>query len=361
METLQEAVKADPENPKPHFEMGIAYDHSHQLDMAVKELTFALNHWRMPYERLDKADTLNWLGVVYYQKEEKEKAASLWREALALDPQNPDPQVNLASIAADTDSDHSIAELEKILVKFPGDVHLLGTIGMAYIKKKDYQKAAQYFYNLLEKHVLTPSLKNKARIIPQVPEFYLRHNLGVAYLYLHEGTRAIFQFEKVRSLNPLDSNVYGDMAEAYFQTHAYAAAVETVREGLKFKSNDPQLYAILGNSYHELGKTDEMIAAYQQAAQYATDKEMKIGLTKNIASAELNKKQYGTVIKLLEDVTRWTNQDSEAYQLLGYAYLQTKRYSEARHAYEKALQLKPSDKYSKEGMRYLDYVKKSGR
>ncbi len=80
-------ILKDPLTPEEHLNLGVAYENKGEFTPAVKEYELAAK--KLPLALL-------YLGNVYFQKQEWEKAEGYYRKAMRKDPRNSDTHNNLA-------------------------------------------------------------------------------------------------------------------------------------------------------------------------------------------------------------------------------------------------------------------------
>jgi len=80
-------VLKDPLTPEEHLNLGVAYERNGELDPAVREYRWASKTLPVAYL---------YLGNVYFQKNEWQKAEAYYKKAIKKDPKNADAYNNLA-------------------------------------------------------------------------------------------------------------------------------------------------------------------------------------------------------------------------------------------------------------------------
>jgi len=95
------AVELDPDDPRTHYNLGIALVHQRQFDQAIAHLLQTLR--RMPQsidKQYDLARLHCQLGTAYLYKEQFDQARVHLTKAMNLDPNNANPIYNLAVVCA---------------------------------------------------------------------------------------------------------------------------------------------------------------------------------------------------------------------------------------------------------------------
>jgi len=82
--------------------------------------------------RADDAESFNAIGLVYVQTGDDEKAAAVFRKAIALQPEYADAHQNLGAVLASTDNSEAVRELERALKLQPGMAKAQYNLALAY-------------------------------------------------------------------------------------------------------------------------------------------------------------------------------------------------------------------------------------
>ena len=144
--------------------------------------------------------------------------------------------------------EHSLKALEIS----PTFVRTYYEIAQAYLNKKDYQKAIEWFEKV---KVLNPEVK--------LSHWYL----GITYAQKGDLNKAAQVIES--SGYPYKDSETDSlrMIEIYFRLGDYRKLSEIYEALIKLNSKDPQYYASLAAAYKQIGEIDKAIKAAQTAAQ----------------------------------------------------------------------------------------------
>lgn len=167
-----------------HYKMGSAYFESHEIPLALKELTNCL--------QLDpenkQAHYL--LGFIYQGRRDYPKAISHYEEALRIDPQYHFARNNLGTVYLTMERwDDAIAEFEALLEEplYPTPELAHNNLGWALLQRRSYQRALEHFK-------MATFLK---------PQMCLAHNnLGLTYISLQNHGEAMNSFGEAVRLCP---------------------------------------------------------------------------------------------------------------------------------------------------------------
>ena len=125
-------------------------------------------------------------------------------------------------------------------------------VAQAYLNKKDYQKAIEWFEKAVE---LNPEVK--------ISHWYL----GITYAQkgdLNKAVQVIESFGYPYKDSETDSL---RMVEIYFKLGNYRKLAEIYEALVKLSPRNPQYYASLAAAYKQTGERDKAIKAAQTAAQ----------------------------------------------------------------------------------------------
>ncbi len=228
----------------------------------------------------------------------------------------------------------AIAEFEKVLAEYPEHPDSWKYVGLSYYQLKDFGAAIAPLEKALElkrkDNRLDPDLfralaqshlaKNQFdKALPYVETLTKSqanvavnfHLLGVVYSNLNRPEEAAEAFRKASKLDPKDADSFYFLAVQQFRTGKLTETIATLRAGLVTQPQNAEMLGLLAETLlrYAGAETDERKATtlYDEATRVATN------------------------LKNVKD-------DSAASELLGRAYLATKRYPQAEAALSKAVE-----------------------
>jgi Flp pilus assembly protein TadD len=152
--------------------------------------------------------------------------------------------------------DDAIDSYKKALLIYPKLQGAHRQLGLAYLRKKDYQNAAPEFEKASAEETMTYGLAN---------------NLGVSYLALEDYKKAETSFLMATQLNPQYALAYFNLATLYLRTGDPAKAADFFEKYLSYKPEDvaaAQTYAMV---LVQLKRWDQAASMLQQIANFAPD------------------------------------------------------------------------------------------
>ncbi len=143
-------------------------------------------------------------------EEEADEGDLLQQAAPTLPEGTPDTHDGAAGGTTTSNSQRTMAELDRALERNPKSVHTYAQRGEAYAARKEYRRAIADFDRALE-------------LARQDASLYAKR--GEAYLLLREYRRAIADFDRALELAPQDASLYARRGEAYLLLREYRRAL----------------------------------------------------------------------------------------------------------------------------------------
>lgn len=391
----QQAIKADPNNEKAHYNLGISYLNDQKFDQAIPEFARCL--------QLDSkdADAKGYLelcqGIVARSKGDYASAISHFQNTLKINPNDPNAKHLLIQCQAKVFMDEkkyteAVAVLNEIVQEDPKNFSALQNLGVIYFQQKDYKKAVENwtravklredpriykflgfsYYNLgdfnnaIENYnksiKLETSLAPKDQDTDSLDETY--YDLGVAYLDNASFDEAAEAFENASKVNPKDSNAAVAQAQAneaavnthlekasnYMLNSQYTDAISEANNILKLDSNNKQAQGFIGDAQAKLGvEVDKHYVAGKADLKKGNTlqalNEWNLALT-----MDPNNEKVQKAIKALN-----VNRTSRIKALIseGDQYYQGQDYSDALVNYNKAKEIDPRNSLVKGRLKKL--------
>ena len=160
------------------------------------------------------------LAICYERMNDWENAEIHLQRALAKDPDQPDVLNYLAygRLERGLSPEKAKKMIERALARVSDSPHIVDSLGWAYFKMKEYDKAVQY-------------LENAATALPQDP--VINDHLGDAYWHAGRKTEAVFQWKRALKYNE-DGQQDADLIQAKIERGYHAGkaiAAETAPRG----------------------------------------------------------------------------------------------------------------------------------
>jgi tetratricopeptide (TPR) repeat protein len=114
--SFEEALRYYDTDPSAHLGLGLAYFHLHDDKYAERELT------RVSELKPDMSEPYQWLGEIYYRKDDLESAVSYWEKAVELNPSASNLKARLDRIKKEhqTEKDFNRDVTSHFLIKYEG-------------------------------------------------------------------------------------------------------------------------------------------------------------------------------------------------------------------------------------------------
>ncbi|HUG70174.1 MAG TPA: tetratricopeptide repeat protein [Pirellulaceae bacterium] len=281
---LQDAARAEPENPLVHNCLGITYRALGQPQEAIRsyERAFAA--------KPDYFEAYNNLGIVYEASGNHAAAANAYKKAIELKP------------------DFAAA---------------FNNLGNVLTKQGSYAEAAA---NLLEAQRLQPNFV--AAI----------NNRGLALRSLGRLSEAEESFRQVIRLQPGFAEAYVNLGNVFVTTNRLDQAEECFRLAVRSRPQFALAHGGLGSALLKQGRADEACRCYEKALEIdATFADASFGLGN--ACKELGR--LTQAVSAYERAVAHQPQHAEAFNNLGNVLGMMGKIEEATRCFEKAVSAKP--------------------
>ncbi|MGA3065502.1 MAG: tetratricopeptide repeat protein [Tepidisphaeraceae bacterium] len=199
----------------------------------------------------NNADAIHLLGILYGQSDRSERAAEMFRRALAIKPQWPEAHSNLGNVLqALGQYPQSIAAYQQALSLRPNFPECLSNFSNALRSCGEFDQAIAAARKALE-------------LRPAYPKAYV--NLGLAYQGKGDQNQAIAAYQKALALQPDLAEAHANLGTALNLARRVDEAIVACREAIRLRPNLADAHLNLGNALESAGRLEESLAAYDRA------------------------------------------------------------------------------------------------
>jgi len=331
-----------------------------KASVAAFRKAFALSSGRGS-RRMKASNYINY-GVSLGLNGQTDEAVAVYREALALEPDNATAHSNLGnSLAVLGQTDQAISALERAIRLQPDFAKAHNKLGVLWFKKRQWKRAIASFKRAVAFH-------------PDDPAY--RVNLGNAYHGNSETNRAVAAYEKAIQLDPNRVDAWNNLGVIEFDRKAWDRAIAAFERTAVLDPGNASAHTNLGNAHAEKGNRDQAIAAYETALEiqprnvqvlewlallYRDAKKMDraIELFERAVELKPEARRYATLARLYgqngqqekriaacRNAVELAPRDPIAAYNYGFACQQSGRLDEAIAAYRKAIEIDPENAWA---------------
>ncbi len=352
VDTLQQALKYDPDNAVGHYQLGIAFDQQRNDARAEAEWQEAMRL------RPDLTDAARALAAVEIRRGDVDALARTSEQIIASAPQSADGYL-LRGLAAMNRQKYADAEqdLRKASTLAPQSPAPDVQMGNLRAMQKQNAEALKFYQQALGKDaanidglrgIMNVYLGQKqpdqaiaaanAQIAkaPNVSGFY--DLLGTAlFVSKKDYQGADTAFRKSMEVDPNNFDAILKLGQAMVAEGSVDQALATYQEALKKNPRDAAICILAGEMYESKGSWDQAKAMYQQALTIEPDNALA---SNNLAYVILN--QGGNVdvaLAMAQTARRGMPDSPNAADTLGWAYYQKGIYQSAIDMFQESLRL----------------------
>jgi tetratricopeptide (TPR) repeat protein len=238
--------------------------------------------------RPDSTAVLISLAIACFEAQQYEKALGVARKTLTVDPKNAGAHQMLGkSYFMLGDVGNSIGELEKAAKLAPDDIDVAYTLGIAYLRNRQFAEAKQLYNSMVgrfggrpqlhmvigrayrQSGLLAESAEEFRRAIALDPHFPRSHYyLGLTYL-LDEGQSKIaealeeFKIEVAANPDEFFANYY--LGVVYNYQRKWEPAITYLQKASTIQPNNPDPYFQLGQAYQESDQHERAVEVLRKS------------------------------------------------------------------------------------------------
>ena len=253
VQSLLDAIKANPKDATAHFNLGVAYFNDQKYDSAIPEFQKCLeinSGDKQAREMLESSQ-----GISAYFQKNYSSAVDHLQNALKVNPQNPNANLLLADSYVQL---KQYPNAEKALKDYSltspqGKEKASEVLSKIYMDQKRYQEAVIELKNIVDANP-----KN----------FEANENLGVAYFQMKDYKDAARYWENAARLRK-DAQTYKFLGFSYYNLGDFNNAIDNYKRSIAIeKTKDPKDQNVdsLGETYYNLAVAYNDYASYDKAA-----------------------------------------------------------------------------------------------
>lgn len=144
-------------------------------------------------------------------------------------------------------------------------------------------------------------LQRSVDIYPKFADAY--NQMGVAYYRRKDYQKAFEKYQLALNANPSDATIHNNLGTVLFETGQYQEAINAFSQAIRYKKDYPEAYANLGSAYGMLKQYDNAISYLLQAVKYDPSYAQAyffLGITYRFKGDEANAQIYLNKAKALD-------------------------------------------------------------
>ncbi|HKD64987.1 MAG TPA: tetratricopeptide repeat protein [Candidatus Acidoferrales bacterium] len=285
IEPLQKAAALLPDEARPQFLLGWAYERSGKAQLAVE-------HYRAAENLDEKNSDIHFaLGRVLLTSNQPAEAETEFRAAIASDSSNAQAHLGLSqALAAQKESEEAAAELKTYLEAQPNDseARVSRALALAKLDKNEdalaeLDRAAgsnqeslsalrlrgQILFQLKRYDDAISVLEKAAKLAPQDAD--IRAQIGHVYLEKHAYPNAARELLVAFKMNPQSNDVLGEVVAAEYLGKNYESALKALDLLAQREELPMGTVFIRATCYDKLGQVAQALDWYQKFLQLNKD------------------------------------------------------------------------------------------
>ncbi|MBN1757396.1 MAG: tetratricopeptide repeat protein [Chitinispirillaceae bacterium] len=317
--TFEVLMGLSPDDPKIYLALG-------KYNLKSRRYDEALRQFEKSSKLKNSAAAHEGYAQAAFELKKYDLARDAAQAALTIDKQARDARMVLALVHMNNGNFSGAKDqFESLLKSDPDNATLLEHLANCYGELK-----------------LTDKLVTIDRKIAAMNNANTASRMRLARYYAANGNtaEALRYYRELYFLLPKDTAVLRPLSFLAKKNGLTVEAVKYTQQYLTVNPNDAEAHRDLGDLYYEQKNLDGALAEYRTALKLDPS---ITGFHKRYAEIVMAKGQQEEVIKALAGVIKSGSADVSTYMTLGLIYQKKKKYIDAVEAYQKALQLEPSN------------------
>lgn len=270
------------------------------------------------------ADALHLLGVAAHQRQQHATAVEWIQQAIAVNRTAQSYHCNLgAALRALGRLDEAVDCFREALRLDPGFAGAQYNLGMTRDSQGNRAAAIEHF-------------REAIRLNPQFADAY--NNLGIALTSSGECDEAISCFRQAIRISPGFSNAYFNLGNVLHRAGRLDEAIESFRASIRLNPGVPEAHNNLGLALQEREQCAAAATCFEQAVRlnprYAA-------AYSNLGSVRQLQQDWDGAIASFQQATRLSPHNADLYYNLATALQRQKRIGEATETFRRALEIDP--------------------
>ncbi len=325
-------LRSNPNNFEACLLLGDSYTKTKQYNKAINNYKYVLEKDK------DNTNALSRIADLYILRRDKKLAVPIYQKLIELSKDEAEKRslrLLLTTLFFELrDWDNLITEANLIMDAYPNDKSILFYLKKAYLICEDITNAIDVTKRLLE---LDPY--NTKHYEDLIALSYRAKDYEKVHEYCEEAL-------KIRNCNQSYINNY--KAKAYIHQKEYNAALEFLRQNIKFGNRDTDLRKTLADLYCHMDNYEEAIEIYEEIIEDAHPREVE-DLTKSKSQVYfmhgnklVQENKYTQAFEKFYKAIEYDQNNVEFYTALADINTKIKNYSEAIKYYKTAIELEPN-------------------
>jgi tetratricopeptide (TPR) repeat protein len=365
-----EAVQTDPQLPEAHYNLGVTFAASGQIDRAIAAFREALElnsnlyeahfslgrcyqkiedagrsyiHYRSACDaRPQAAEPLYYMGLMHQSHGAHELAQRCFTEALRVEPTFVSPVVEDAPLIQRSEEEviQWYYRLSQDL-KQQGYANEAARIYRALLQWRSEEHQARYLLgNLLARTRRWEEALAEYELIPSTHKTYVeaRIRMSMVLRLMKENKKAYDVLFACAKTHPREGQLFANMGKLLYDMGMLAPSVRAMERAVQLLPHDPQTHYMLGFMYTVLGREGWALAAWRKAVELAPEAD---SLRYDLGYMYVRRGRYDLAANEFARVLEHIPDDIETSFMLGLCYKELSEPARAIPLFEKALRRNP--------------------
>lgn len=362
-ENFQNALEVDPEFAMAHNNLGLVYFERDQCDKALDKFNQSIGY-DSTYPK-----PVNNIGVVYYEAQDYDTALEYFEKSLKIKPGYALAYFNIGRVSYYMGNfQKSLSALQQDLKLDPYDTDAYRFIAKNYLEQGKNQEAInalnkaitltpdypKLYFDLSDAYQKSGDVKKDREAYEKAMSFFLisgadyiyHYNRGVGYKRDGKIDQAAESFKKAIKLQPDYTDSYIHLSRIYESQYGKAKSIELLQKGLKAAPESLSLYDELGHIYKDNGDSDNAFKLFTEAIPKIHGNCDKTGVARiyeGLGLVYYDRKQFDEALENFNKALELNQLSKTIYTNLGAAYIAKGDRKKASEYLYLAIQINPND------------------